>query len=245
MKTAMILRSIALTIATVFATTSLEAAVIIRSSNKPSDNVLAQTSPDGTNPVAIASSPDVKYAAGQSFTTTTAWTLDKISVQYEKKGATFNENNDASLKLILFTYNSAGFDAAAWGPFSAPAVTGTGITQVYSEDFSVAAIDGATANDWLTFDLTTNQSLSATTEYGFALWVSNGTGPVSQNVNFFYNTSNSYAGGDRLAVRGGTGNTISLNQDLNFVLQTVPEPSTFVMLLGGLGALMLLRRRRA
>ncbi len=190
---------------------------IIASTLKPTGNVLTNNTTDGTSAIATEAeeyASATKYAIGQSFTTTTASTLDKISVQYRAFSSSYFMDSDATVKLVLFTYDSAGFDAASWGTYSSPNISGT----VYTEEFGATFAN--TDKLWLTFDLTANQSLAAGTQYGFALWISNPvggatSGATKNRMDLYY--GGNYTGGGYLRVTS-TGNEVSTS-DLNFVLQ--------------------------
>jgi hypothetical protein len=229
---------------------SAEAAAVLVSATKPSSNVLAQTTTDGTAILAFDALQDtatpIRYSWGQSFTVgASAWEVNSISVQYYLAGSSLFDpvDLDAKIKLVLFTYNSANFDAAAWGNYTTP---GVGAAAVYTEVFDFTT-NGAESN-WLTFDFTTNQTLAANQQYGFALWATNpnsgGTGATTGGDLGLYhtNTVSGYAGGERLRIRSDNGNGLP-GGDLNFVIQTVPEPGVaglFALSMAGL-----LRRRRA
>jgi hypothetical protein len=183
-----------------------EAASVLVSTTKPSTNVLAQTTTDGTNNLGFDALEDtatpIRYSWGQSFTVGSGgWEVSAISVQYIRTQSSLFDpvDLDAKIKLVLFTFNSATFDAAAWGNYNTP---GVGAAAVYTEvfDFTTDGVDG----NWLTFDLTTNQTLAANQQYGFALWLSNpnsgGTGATTGGDLALYhtNTVSQYAGGERL-----------------------------------------------
>jgi hypothetical protein len=232
-----------LTVCLAFATHGVEAAAVIVSTTKPTTNVLAQTTTDGTSPLgfdAVEDIPNTRYSWGQSFTVGASnWLVSAISVQYNRNQSTLFDpvDLDARIKLVLFTFNSAAFDAAAWGDYNSP---GAGAAEVYTEVFAFTT-NGAN-NDWLTLDLTTNQTLTANQQYGFALWISNpnsgGTGATTGGdlALFHTNLTSEYAGGQRLQIRGDTGNTLQ-NGDLNFVIQTIPEPSVAGLLMLGMAGL--------
>ncbi len=234
----------ALIVAGLMGVSTAQAALITTSLTKPSDNVLAQNTTDGTSPIATEAlelATATKYAIGQSFTTTTAWNLDKISVQYRSFSPFMD--SDATVKLVLFAYDSATFDSEAWGTYTT-AASGTALNVLYTEVFGATFAD--VDKTWLTFDLTTNQSLAAGTQYGFALWASNpsggatsGTSSTKARMELYYG-GNTYTGGDYIRATS-TGNTVATT-DLNFVLQAVPEPATIGML--GMGALITLLLRR-
>lgn len=233
-----------------FAAQPAGAAAVLIATSKPSTNVLAQTTTIGTDILALDALQDtatpIRYSWGQSFTVgASAWQVNSISVQYYLTGSSLFDpvNLDAKIKLVLFTYNSTAFDAAAWGNYTTPAV---GAATVYTEIFDFTT-NGANQN-WLTFDLTTNQTLAAGQQYGFALWATNpnsgGIGATTGGDLGLYhtNTTSQYAGGERLRIRSDSGNGFP-GGDLNFVIQTVPEPS--VAGLFALGVAGILRRRRA
>ncbi len=195
------------------------AAEIVVSTLKPSDNFLL-TNTDGTSPIFTdaleSTSTTPKYAIGQSFTTSSALNLDKISIQYRKPPSTPVMDTDATAKLIVFTYDSATFISETWGDYDNP-TTGTSLNVLYTEVFGANFAD--VDQQWLTFDLTANQSLAAGTQYGFLVWFSNPSGGATTGGRFdnYYGAA-TYAGGGYIRVIKDSVNQTAGN-DLNFVLQ--------------------------
>jgi hypothetical protein len=203
---------------------------------------------------------DNSAAIGQSFTTganTGGYSLSAISVRQVSWGTTFWDITGGTITLQVFKLNS-------WSG-------GVGsITQLAQETATVSGEpDGITLSSgtpgsnarWLTVNLATAVTLLPGTEYGFQI-MSDGTGI---NDRFFMQidgtSTNSYAGGFALGtgkpgfvaspLNVGTLDTTAVwrgndgaPSDRAFVatMTAVPEPSA--ALLGGLGMLMLLRRRR-
>jgi hypothetical protein len=209
----------ALIVAGWMGSSAAEAWLVTTSLTKPSGNVLVEntsgTLPILTYPVEVAGG--TKYAIGQSFTATAAWTLDKISIQYAKPTTAFMDA-DAKVKLILFEYNSTTFDSEAWGNYTTT-TNGTALNVLYTEEFDATFAD--VDKTWLTFDLATNQTLAAGTQYGFLVWFSNPSGGATTGGMFNnYYSGNLYSGGGYLRVTS-TGNEVKAT-DLNFVLHAVP-----------------------
>ena len=180
-------------------------------SSKPDEGVLAQSDADGTDLLASDAEENgsaVRYAWGQTFTVPAGqtWTVDAISVQHQ--GNTL-AHADAEIKLVLFNYDQATYLAEDWGTFTDP-LNGMTTTSRYTQEFgfSVSPANG----DWLTFNLSSGQVLPAGT-YGFALWLSS---PTAGTLTVKY--GGIYVGGNRLRIRGDTGNTL-LGGALNFVIQ--------------------------
>lgn len=121
-------------------------------------------------------------------------------------------------------------------------VAGTVLTQVGSTES--AAAPAYAPNNYITFIFDTPLSLDANTTYGF-LWDTDGSGFVSVN-NLDGAT---YAGGTAISSGGGgvpdLNNLVDRGVDRVFHadIDVVPEPSTALLALAGVG--FVLRRRRA
>ena len=180
-------------------------------SSKPDEGALVQSDPDGTDLLAFDAEENGsadRYAWGQTFTVPTGqtWTVDAISVEH--KGNTL-AHADAEIKLILFDYDQSTYLSEDWGTFTDPLsgmATTSRCTEVFA--FPVSPANG----DWISFNLSDGQALAEGT-YGFALWLSSPTAGALELIN-----GGTYTGGDRLRVRGDTGNTLP-GGDLNFVIQ--------------------------
>jgi hypothetical protein len=193
---------------------SVQSATIGLPAAKPTGDVLAQSDPDGTDGVGFDSelSGATRYAWGQSFTVDgTGWTIDAISLQkhFNPPGAA-----DAGRQLKIAIFPMADFDDDAFGTFSDP-FAGQATVPVYVETFDASAL--VPQNNWVTFDLTTNPALPAGS-YGFAVWI-NGT---ESTADWNWKSAGTYAGGQRLQVRGDTGNVLQTS-DLNFVVQGIEQ----------------------
>ncbi|MFM2242637.1 MAG: hypothetical protein RLZ97_1492 [Verrucomicrobiota bacterium] len=212
---------------------------------------------DATN-TAVAFIPS-KYVAGdninalgQTFTTganTGGYSLSAISVRQVSWGTTFWDYTGGTVTLQVFKLNSFNGSIGSITQLALESATVGG--EPDGIGFS-SGTPGANAL-WLTVNLATSVILDPNTIYGFQI-MSDGTGG---NDRFFMEidgtNTNSYAGGfalgtgkvsglpDAVAVWAGNDGQPS---DRAFVatMTAVPEPSA--ALLGGLGMLMLCRRRR-
>jgi hypothetical protein len=185
---------------------------------------------------------------GQTFTTganVDGYSLSSISVRQVSWGTTFWDYTGGTITLNVFSIDSTSGGVAA-------------VTDLVLETAAVGGEpDGITLSNgtpganaqWLTFNLTTALNLAANTQYGF-MFAASGTGG---NDGFFMeldgtNTS-TYAGGYALTTGDINGTTTwdgnnGQPSDRAFVasMTAVPEPTA--ALLGGLGILALIRRRR-
>lgn len=198
-------------LATGLVAVSSQAANVGIGTDKPSEGVLAQSSPDGTALLAFDAEEKAtgdRYAWGQTFTVPAgkAWDVDAISVQYSGDSIA---DPDATIKLILFDYDSSTYLAEDWGTYTDP-LNGMVTTSRYTEVFSFPT--SPASGDWITFDLTGDPSLPMGT-YGFALWISSPTAGSLTLIN-----GGAYEDGVRLRIRGVAGNEES-GSDLNFVIQ--------------------------
>lgn len=184
---------------------------------------------------------------GQSFTTGSnidGYELSAISVRQVSWGNTSWDYTGGTVNLKVFSMNSVlnGVWSTTQLALESATVAGTGAP-------TFNATPGANAQ-WLTITLGTSLELTANTQYGFMLTAS-GTGG---NQEFFMEidgtSTSSYAGGFALTT-GDFGLTPVWDgnngqpSDRAFVasMTAIPEPSA--ALLGGLGMLVMLRRRRA
>lgn len=210
---------------------SVEASPVLLSATKPTGEVVAQSDPDGTNTAANhlafdseQAAPNTRRSWGQSFHLAAARSLGAISVQVQGSNAA---DSDSQIKLAIFQYNSATFDTDAWGTFTNP-FSGAATSVIRTEVFSLPTppVNG----HWMTLALATPLNLSAG-NYGFALWLSNPTGGNSSGGTMTLIYGGTYAAGERLRIRGDTGNTLP-GGDMNFVIQASEnnEPESLVSL---------------
>lgn len=216
------------------------------------DSGISQTNISGT-PNGGLDYSDNGGALGQSFTLGTGtFNLNSISL---------NANADfgTSAYTVGTTWNIqvSSYDNDASGPFAGRTDTPlVGLsTQYTSNTFNKQTYTGIAAigtnpsgGDWITFSFTAGDVLTLDGEHTYAFQVTSSS-IVQQWAGFNIADSDVYAGGERFQAYGNTSfNDNWVNgqnaTDRAFVvnLSAVPEPS--VALLGGLGALCFLRRRR-
>jgi hypothetical protein len=204
------------------------AAVISSSPTAPSSSVLSQ--PD-FSAAAFNGGQDFTDNAGppaQTFTVGAAgFQLDKVTVKgFANTGASFGGMDGTTLWTLTISSVSAGVL--------------TNITQESTQGF--APTDGSA---YLTIDLATPVTLTANTQYAFAVHTSVGYfGLAKSTADVLANGAAIQHGSTaRTASTGATAiNTQTV--DRTFFLAAVPEP-TGIALLGAAGIGMLARRRRA
>lgn len=197
---------------------SLQAATVTGVASRPTGDILAETSPDGTATLGFDAeerSPNNRYAWGQSFTPTANWELDKITVlRGAQAGFLDTVELDTQIKVVLIEYASATFDADSFGPFSDP-LTGQSSVEVLTETFDWP---GGDSGLWITFDLSANPTLNVGSQYAFLFFLSNpdSSGGGTSGGTLELKHGGTYAGGQRLQVNNGN---VLQSADLNFVLQ--------------------------
>ena len=152
----------------------------------------------------------------QSFTVASNFTLDKIAINYQALNAT-------GIDTTFEFFRVADANAASL------TVDGS-ILESFTFNGAHSAFSGATVNGTLVFDIT---DIAVETGDAFAIRFQTGSGEHSIKWRFI----GGYADGRHYENNGGQ------NNDYTVGLVAIPEPTT--ALLGGLGLLALLRRRRA
>jgi len=217
------------------------AVITSTSTSAPSTNVvISQTTSTSErtmwdiDPAPAATPANVTVrAGGQSFTTTSSFVLDKITMKISNYDATtYPATKGASFTLDLFEFSSASASSTT----NAPILSQTGVLPT-----------DIAAGKFVTFDPSTNITLTSGKVYGYRLELTTN----NSNVKFAVNGNNPYTGGRLLEYytfsdttpAGWQNPTGSSGWDYQFYVQSaVPEPGTLSLL--GAGALLLMRRRR-
>jgi hypothetical protein len=177
----------------------------------------------------------VHQAFGQTFTVGAGFTLDAVSfiVQQENDPP---DRSTAGHTMRVQVYNVGSLLDADGSTGNTLVVNETGVTPAF----------GYGVDTWLRFDVA-NTALPAGT-YGMSIdfdFLLNGSGGFpgghrigGSGAGIRYNSNEVYAGGAGFRSPGGA---FSGDNDLAFVIQSIPEPTSLSML--GLGAASLMRRR--
>ena len=204
---------------------SLQAGVLEPMQERPTDNILACTDPNGEKLIlfdAEESSRHSRYARGQTFTPATNCEVDKIGIQFGGGAGAFSElGSGGKIKVVLFEYDEVQFRREQWGTFSNP-LDKQGTVAVYEEIFDFNA---TMKGDWLVFNLAKKPVLKASQPYGFAIWISSensGTGRDAWMALLM--GDNTYPAGNLICIQAndteyGPGNTVHRGNDLNFFIQ--------------------------
>ena len=209
----------------------------------PASNVTVSLStlnytPNVSNTIGYGWKGDTRRDIGQTFTTTSAFTLDKITLQVQYVGSAA-PGASYSLSLYQFASSSSLTSTATLGtwegalPDAATLVPG-------AYNFS-----SGTVGPFLTFDIP-DIALSSGVTYGFVLSYTSLT--ASETMNFWVKGGGYYAGGQQIetSVAGATTFTNSGGNDLLFYIQSVPEPSAHALISTGamlVPAFLLLRKK--
>ena len=169
-------------------------------------------------------------------------------------GFGFQTTSSALLDKVTFTiYNDLVYSGALGSTLTLSIVSIPTLTSAPSAPLVILYSESATVpltysqQDYFTFDLTTPYQLAANSPYGILLAFSN---PAAQNKAItLWQASVNTAGTNNLGstfytMDGGASYTTS-SGTLNFVLQTVPEPSALLLSLSAFGLLCFLWRRQA
>lgn len=169
-------------------------------------------------------------------------------------GFGFQTTSSALLDKVTFTiYNDLVYSGALGSTLTLSIVAIPTLTSAPSAPLIVLYSESATVpltysqQDYFTFDLRTPYQLAASSTYGILLSFNN---PAGQNKAItLWQASVNTAGTNNLGstfytMDGGATYTTS-SGTLNFVLQTVPEPSAFLLSLSALGVLAFLWRRKS
>jgi hypothetical protein len=231
----------------------IASAITITSSPTPPTTNIVESMGDTSNPTEsafkwVSNADDQHIASGQTFRHASAFTADKITVLMNPKGNAATFNSGLSMQIRVYPYGGAGEAPSALPGTPILTDTGTLPTNFVDNTFQ-----------YVTFDIT-DTSLLANKDYIFvvdftsAIAPGSGFNPSFLGTLYGNSTGGSYptglhriwlehasshsGGADWDAGDGGT-------DDIIFYVQTVPEPSTFV--LGGLGLVGLvgyLRKQR-
>lgn len=195
---------------------------------------------NSSNTIGYGWKGDTRRDIGQTFTTTSAFTLDKITLQVQFVGSAAP---GASYNLSLYQFPSSSSLAASstLGTWSGTLPDATSLVPTgYS--FNSGAV-----GPFLTFDIP-DIALSSGVTYGFVLSFASLT--ASESMNFWVKGGGYYANGQQIETGtvGATTFTNSGGNDLLFYIQSVPEPSSHALISVGamvVPAWLLLRKRQS
>jgi len=204
----------------------------------------SKTEPTSNLEISFVKVPDGNYGwkktptdvrnIGQTFTTTSSFTLNAFTLQIDAMGSAAP---GAAFSVSLYTYSSA----ASIVPTSTVWTDSGTFSNTLSSDFQNGEI-------YLTFSVP-DTVLNANTTYGFVLYF---TSPDSstQYISFAQKYGKPYAGGTLFYATSGTpGNPgtsswVNTNNSLNFWIQSIPEPSFYAFCLVGIGLVLIGRGMR-
>lgn len=194
----------------------------------------------------IPSSAQAVVLASYNLNTTTRLTATSVAPNVSASSATLSgqtEDLTAPVADNQYYFDTGGMDinrgGTSWGDFNSPKMSFTigapGATSVTVE--SVTLTTGANTHNFA-FQLGTATGVSNFTSNGPTISTGGGTATSTLTTPFEI-----AAGGSRtFYLMFNSANTNSTHQDIRFTVNGIPEPSS--ALLGGLGLLVLLRRRR-
>ena len=196
-------------------------------SSAPSANVTLSVStlnytPNASNTIGYGWKGDTRRDIGQSFTTTSAFTLDKITLQVQFVGSAA-PGASYSLSLYQFPSSSSLVASSTLGTWNGTLPDATTLVPAgYS--FNSGAV-----GPFLTFDIP-DIALSSGVTYGFVL--SFASLSSSESMNFWVKGGGYYANGQEIETGtvGSTTFTNSGGNDLLFYIQSVPEPSAHALI---------------
>jgi hypothetical protein len=184
---------------------------------------------DGTRTM---STTDTSVPAG-----VTGWTTMTYSLDFQMGGTGGTDNN--YIGLLLNRSGNAGLNAAIY--------TGGSGHIAWNGDYGLVWTTpnlNVAANTWYRFKTTLTLDSGDIAMQSQILDLSNNvlaTSPFKDYIASSYLNPNGF----QISLSNGGGYWDHASQIDNFVVTAVPEPSTWAMLLGGLGSLIMFRRRRA
>lgn len=179
---------------------------------------------------------------------------DILNGDRQHSGTTFTTGSNATgytLTSLTFYQTRATTSTGGRFKFRLGTISGSTFTSIYADETADEANNAYTlsgsGNDWIQYTLTIAQTLAANTTYAVDL----GRGDGGNYITWGHTANTEYSGGQVYRSGGqynaGPGTTAStVNADklfhLDIAANAIPEPSSAI--LGALGAILLLRRRR-
>jgi hypothetical protein len=180
--------------------------------------------------------------------------VGSVAAQAQVSIANADFESPALVNDTFDTFLNLGWASVQWGSYGMNSrivdVGGNQFAQVVSGDVIWASFAAASAGDYqLTFDALGDgyfMVFNDTTSTALAQHFVQAAAPAQQTSTFSLNTTDNYRlyFGSSILPPTFAGSLVIDNVAINQVAAPVPEPESYAMMLGGLGALGLMSRRR-